>query len=545
MNRLLLLVFLLSTLTASSQCVNTINTFPYNESFENGTANWFSGGTNNDWAWGSPAKPVINSAGAGIYCWVTGGTIASFYNLGERSWVQSPCFDFTNVDKPYVSFLVFWETERQYDGGNFQYSTNGITWTTIGSVNATDTCSTQNWYNISSITNLNGIGGSSQGWSGTIQQSSGPCSGGGGSAEWKRASHCLEFLAHMPEVRFRFTFGSGTTCNDYDGLAFDDIYIGEGPVIPADIKLTCLSDNRIAFEDIYRSCHATWNWNFGDTGSAANTSSSALTEHTFSQGGTFNVTLGVTGGCSPDMQVSKQVIIPSYSTQVTDVTCAGLNNGSAQVMVTNTTPAVTYSWSHDPAITTSMATGLPAGQYIVLVSDSFCPVEVALTVGYDALAEPFVTLGDDTTICPGSFILLRPGRYSSYQWQDNSTDSFYVVRSNGIYTVNVRNSAGCLATDSIVILEDCMNDIIVPNAFSPNGDGLNEVFFVNGSFTTAFEIFIFNRWGEMIFKSPDRNIGWDGSARGQPVQEGFYNYLINYSLGKEELVKSGSVLVIR
>ncbi len=542
MNKLLILLLLFSALNATSQCITS---YPYTESFETGTANWQSGGTNNDWTWGSPAKPVINSAGAGVNCWITGGTVASFYNLGERSWVESPCFDFTGVVKPYISFLIFWETERTYDGGNLQYSISGGSWVTLGSVNETDTCTTKNWYNTSNITNLGPVAGTPQGWSGTISPTSGSCNGGNGSGGWKRASHCLVFLAGEPSVRFRFSFGSGTACNNFDGIAFDDIYIGESPAISADFIYTCIGHNEIRFEDTYRNCYGSRTWNFDDPLSSDNTSSAAIADHLFSQGGTYDITLQVSGGCSQDTQVTKQIKLLSFNTQSTDVSCFGLNDGTASAVASGGTGSYIYSWSHDPSLNSSLATGLSAGAYSLTIKDGFCDAIANFEIQYGPLANPTVELGDDTTICPGSKIILKAAGFNSYKWQDNTTDSFYVVSKNGIYSLNVRNSAGCNASDSIVIEEDCMNDIVVPNAFTPNGDGINEIFFVNGSKTTEFELFVFNRWGEMIFRSPDREIGWDGTAKGNPVQEGFYNYLINYSLGEDELVKSGSVLVIR
>jgi gliding motility-associated-like protein len=192
-----------------------------------------------------------------------------------------------------------------------------------------------------------------------------------------------------------------------------------------------------------------------------------------------------------------------------------------------------------------VANGLPAGTYTVDISDTFCTVEATVNITYAPGAQAEVSLGNDTVICPGSIIILSPGHYTSYQWQDNSFDSVFIVSQPGSYNVTVFNSAGCIAADSIRIDEDCLNDIIIPNAFTPNGDGINEHFFVDGSMTSAFEIFIFDRWGELIFNSPDRRIGWDGTAKGHPVQEGFYNYLVNYTIGKEERIKTGSVFVIR
>ena len=199
---LTLFLFLLSQ-KLFAQCSAVVNTFPYNESFESSTANWVSGGTNNDWAWGSPTKATINSAGVGSKCWITGGLVSSFYNYGQRSWVESPCFDFSLLNRPYLTFLVFWDTERNYDGGNIQYSIDGgTTWINVGSINSSNACTDQNWFTNSSVINLNGLVNTAQGWSGTVKPSSGSCSGGGGSGVWKFATRCIK---NLPNVKRNFT----------------------------------------------------------------------------------------------------------------------------------------------------------------------------------------------------------------------------------------------------------------------------------------------------------------------------------------------------
>lgn len=89
---LLLLCFLIIISTeAEAQCSSVVNTFPYNEGFEINDGGWTSGGVGNDWAWGTPAKPVISNAGGGSRCWVVGGLTNSSYTNSEASWLQSPC----------------------------------------------------------------------------------------------------------------------------------------------------------------------------------------------------------------------------------------------------------------------------------------------------------------------------------------------------------------------------------------------------------------------------------------------------------------------
>jgi len=65
-----------------AQCTTTIATYPYNEDFENSNGNWITGGNASDWAWGTPNKPVIKTAGSGSKCWINGGLSGSSYSNG-------------------------------------------------------------------------------------------------------------------------------------------------------------------------------------------------------------------------------------------------------------------------------------------------------------------------------------------------------------------------------------------------------------------------------------------------------------------------------
>jgi gliding motility-associated-like protein len=68
----------------------------------------------------------------------------------------------------------------------------------------------------------------------------------------------------------------------------------------------------------------------------------------------------------------------------------------------------------------------------------------------------------------------------------------------------------------------------VPSAFTPNGDGRNDVFYVEATGTNRFKMSVFDRWGLQIFTTTDRNIGWDGTYKGGPCQQDAYDYLIEY-----------------
>src|SRR5688500_6823717 len=83
-------------LVAFSQCTTPISIFPYSENFETSNGNWTPGGTASDWSWGTPIKPVINSAASGTKCWITGTLTQSSYYNNQNSTLTSPCFHLTS-----------------------------------------------------------------------------------------------------------------------------------------------------------------------------------------------------------------------------------------------------------------------------------------------------------------------------------------------------------------------------------------------------------------------------------------------------------------
>jgi gliding motility-associated-like protein len=539
--RIYLIFLLFHPFTAFSQCSGVINSFPAKESFESGTAGWNSGGTNNDWAWGSPSKTVITGAGDGTKCWITGGLTVSFYNYGERSWLESPCYDFSSLSKPFLSFLLFWDTEYIYDGANLQYSIDGgSTWTTLGSANDPATCGEQNWYNYNRINGITQFGNAA-GWCGTVASSSGSCRGGSGSGEWKRAAKCLSFLAGEAQVKFRFTFGSGTTCNDFDGFAFDDFTITEGgPVFAADFSFSCINSNTVSFADNSSACNIRWSWDFGDATSIVNTANAT---HQFAPGN-YNVMLTTGGKCSNDTFISKQVRIMESELVVTPVSCNNGADGTISLVLVNGSGNETIAWSGIPSSGTTV-TGLSAGQYDVTITDvNACTINQSAEIGYGPDAFPSVSLGNDTIICPGNTISLSAGSFPSYVWDDLSNDSIRIVNAGGSYSLEIENNSGCRATDTVFIAEDCLNDVLVPNAFTPNGDGMNDVFFVSGSETEFYRLMVFNRWGSLVFESTLREDGWNGQSHGKNAPEGIYIYKLFYkTFHSAERERTGSILV--
>ena len=218
--------------------------------------------------------------------------------------------------------------------------------------------------------------------------------------------------------------------------------------------------------------------------------------------------------------------------------------GSAFVNVFNGTSPYTFLWLPGNFNSQSL-TGIGGGNYTVTVTDSNnCSTDETINVNDFGRFE--FSLGPDATICTGNEMLLSAGNFNSYQWQDSSQFADLLITSPGTYWVRVTNNIGCFASDSIFVKEECLDDVIAPNAFSPNDDGKNDFFFASGLNVTDFSMQIYNRWGEKIFASNDISIPWDGFYKGRKQECDVYVWVMDFSINNNETQrKSGSVLLIR
>lgn len=203
------------------QNIPLINSFPYFQSFEANNGGWIPGGTLSSWELGTPAKSVIAGAAHGTKAYTTGGLGNAPYNNNEKSFVLSPCMDFTNLPNPVFEMRAWWHSESDADGACLQASTNdGSTWTTVGTFNAVT-----NWYNSTLLTGLSGftptIANPRNGWSGGVKLNN-------GSNGWVLVRAPMAGLGGQGSVRLRIVFGADAAFNG-DGFAFDAIRISQQP----------------------------------------------------------------------------------------------------------------------------------------------------------------------------------------------------------------------------------------------------------------------------------------------------------------------------
>lgn len=147
-----------------------------------------------------------------------------------------------------------------------------------------------------------------------------------------------------------------------------------------------------------------------------------------------------------------------------------------------------------------------------------------LSIDICSIAEPIETKGFDSLICELDSLIINastPG--GAYHWNNGSAESSILVTSAGKFTVEVSNGCDTQTFDYVIQEKECNCEITFPNVFTPNGDGLNDYFEINGTRDIArFNLKIFNRWGTLVYESNDIEKYWNGEISGKEPTTGVY-----------------------
>ncbi len=191
-----------------------------------------------------------------------------------------------------------------------------------------------------------------------------------------------------------------------------------------------------------------------------------------------------------------------------------------------------------------------SGTYDVVLSLDGCTASDAIAIDFVPVIDQ-VDLGPDRRLCDGEEIELdafTPG--AAYAWSTGETTPAISIDQEGIYWVDLVGACASASDTIAVTLIVCSPLVYVPNTFTPDGDGTNDVFgpVITGDLLD-FELLIFDRWGERIFATSDQTLPWDGRSDGADVQDGVYVWVIRYEAITEEGVvrehMTGHVTVLR
>lgn len=356
-------------------------------------------------------------------------------------------------------------------------------------------------------------------------------------------------------------------CEDDEAIV--TVIVDEGPVADAgeDGHLDCdVTEVTLGGANTTPGLSYTWVETIsGDT--VGNSSSIVVTTS-----GVFELVVSSDFGCSASdiAEVEQFITDPQPHYSAIDVSCFGDTDGVLLIdSITGGLPPYLCSFNGGPFTQDKQFVGLSPGNYEIVIEDfANCqttfefeilePAEVTVQIdGSFATDDPVIELGESVEL---SIISTPPAvELDTIIWSSGGLDSCancsrieVAPTQQTIYSVYVDEN-GCSAEDMLTVVVSKSRDVYIPNAFSPNDDGPNDIFriYAGKNVTRVNSLLIFNRWGELMyeyykFDPNDPLLGWDGRHRGEPQNPQVFTYFaeIEFVDGSVELFE-GSVTLLK
>jgi gliding motility-associated-like protein len=277
--------------------------------------------------------------------------------------------------------------------------------------------------------------------------------------------------------------------------------------------------------------------------------------------GNYSVTITDNNGCSinQSFEVGRNAAI-SIAPVVNNPSCFPAADGSIELTVNGGNGGFVFQWS-DNSVRQNAYNLLP-GTYTVTVTDSKgCtatagPFTLAYQYVFSISATPL-----DTTITKGLGVQINvsPNSYHAVQYTWIPPDGLSCTDCSSpvarpmqttTYKVIAINAAGCSDSTAVIIQVKNPGAIYIPNSFSPNGDGANDLFMIYGikpEFLESFHISVFDRWGERVFSAEQAGFAWDGTYKGKLLDPGVFIYHLKFVLQGGDIIeeRKGSLLLLR
>ena len=257
-------------------------------------------------------------------------------------------------------------------------------------------------------------------------------------------------------------------------------------------------------------------------------------------------------GCVSDV---KQVDVTNLNNLVAGVDiisqnlCYGVNDAQVQITTTGGVPPYNFSLNSGTPTSSNMFDNLAPGEYTVVVKDSnTCPAKVTFVIDQQ---EPIIIelLSKNDADCNGlnggaAEIAVSGGSAPyNYHWSNGDNSSIVANLPKGTHTVTVTDANNCESNLEIMVaISHPDEDIEVPNVFSPNGDGINDLWVIkNLQWYPENELVLINRWGNEVYTQKSYQNNWDGSQ----LNEGTYFYVLKVKMCNEDKKFSGYITIIK
>lgn len=350
-------------------------------------------------------------------------------------------------------------------------------------------------------------------------------------------------------------------------IVYDTVKVIVAKSVTADFNYTfnaCSNQydfNNTSFSDTTISSYL---WNFGNTITSTNTNA----VYTYVNNGTYNVTLTATSieGCIDTIIEPVTVENRIYSINKDTMLCV---YGPVQLYAAG---GQWYEWMpstylnnaniQNPVSTPDQSVTYQCMMYNILANGDTCSKSLSTKITVSGMAiknfsninfSDTIFAGESTTYeidpCYNYDYLILPDNYYVSNSECNYT---FTPPQTTIYSVTVSDSLGCSRIlDGVIKIKvnngDCKEPyLFVPTGFTPNGDGENDLLFVRGAAITELYFAVYNRWGEIVFETTDKNKGWDGTFKGNLMDPAVYAYYVKAKcVNNLEFFKKGNVTLIR
>lgn len=317
----------------------------------------------------------------------------------------------------------------------------------------------------------------------------------------------------------------------------------QAPMLSADKKAYCIGDNATFSLNISPNPSYTINWYKDNVPLTANVNQTSLTTNT---AGNYSVSVinntansdGST--CSEVSAIQSLSFNPLPAVSINEVVKTTLCDGQTVELATTYTGG-TVKWS--TGSTSDNITVSTAGNYKATVtSPAGCQADTSIDVSF--LPNPVLNM-NDTSICTykrQAITLTAPAGFAQYEWNGETGSQTHQVSQPQKVSLTVTDANGCQATREINVVEQCP-EIYIPNAFTPNHDGINDTWNVEGlENDPSVVVRVVNRYGAIVYESKGYGTQWNGECAGQKMPAGVYYYIITAKNSTQRF--SGSVTII-
>lgn len=285
-------------------------------------------------------------------------------------------------------------------------------------------------------------------------------------------------------------------------------------------------------------------WDFGD----GEQSTEDVVEHIYDVPGTYVITLTISEDiCDQEMSITEEVeVIEALDLGLSPDASICYYDDGATLTADEFPWPTTYEWSTGE--TTQSIYVTEPGVYTVTATSNNCEGQDAITVSL--VAEQYDQF--EMWACEGTttYVAVPGGGSYDYAWCTGEAAEGIFADQPGDYCYTFVDDFGCLQEGNIHLFHiDHEANLYIPNAFTPNNDGVNDVFQPVGTEVRDYEISVWNRWGDLVWQTNDQFEPWIGNYQGGDhfVQDGMYTYKVIYNgqCNAEKIVKVGYVVVLR